>query len=137
MMSISLEDYFGPWATSVDATVERIDNAERLLEKVNTLLAAAESDGVPVRVNPNTNSRVSGEKYGGFRPQDCPQGAPHSSHKDGCGVDVFDPINELDMWLTDDKLEKFGLYREAPTATPHWCHLTDRAPHSGRRTFLP
>ena len=39
----------------------------------------------------------------------------------------------LDDWLDDDTLERYGLYREAPDATPHWCHLTTRPPMSGRR----
>ena len=43
----------------------------------------------------------------------------------------------LDNWITDAILERHGLYREAPLATQRWCHLTDRAPGSGRRSFSP
>lgn len=134
---ISIEDYFGPWIDHVDATDECKANAAAMLERVKALLVAAEADGVPLLINPNTSTHVSGNTYGGFRPQSCPQGAPDSSHKVGRGVDVYDPKDELDHWLTDAKLEQFGLYRESPVATHTWCHLTDRAPRSGRRTFLP
>jgi hypothetical protein len=113
---IFLADYFGPWVDHKDATEEVKKNAEVLLEKVANLLD---------------------ETYGGFRPQDCPQGSPNSSHKVGRGVDIYDPLNALDNWLTDALLEKYGLYRESPLATKGWCHLSDRAPGSGRRTFSP
>lgn len=134
---ILIEDYFGKWECSPDATPERVENAKVLLSKVNPLLNRAFDSGVQLHINPNTKTHVAGNTYGGFRPQDCPQGAPHSSHKDGRAVDVFDPFNELDNWLTDKLLEEFGLYRESPLATKSWCHLTDKAPGSGKRTFTP
>lgn len=134
---ITIDQYFGRWNSDADATVERRRNAEAMLKKVNPALAAAEADGVKLQINRNTKSQISGNTYGGFRPQSCPQGAPHSSHKEGRGVDVYDPDGELDEWLDDEKLEGFGLYREAPESTPGWCHLTDRAPPSGHRTFKP
>jgi hypothetical protein len=57
--------------------------------------------------------------------------------KQGRAVDVYDPDGHLDAWITDDILEDFGLYREHPDSTSTWCHLTDRAPGSGHRTFWP
>lgn len=90
-----------------------------------------------MRINPRTHTYVAGETYGGFRPQDCPQGAPHSSHKQGQAVDIYDPDNALDNYVTDAILEAYGLYREAPSATLRWCHLSDRPPGSGKRTFQP
>jgi hypothetical protein len=134
---ISLDDYVGPHADSPDWTPERKAAAFTMLEKSNALLADAEAHGVELEDNPKTGSLVSGEKYGGFRPQDCPQGAPHSAHKEGRGVDVYDPTGALDRWISDLILEKYGLYREHPADTGGWCHLTDRAPPSGRRTFHP
>jgi hypothetical protein len=92
---------------------------------------------VELRLNPKTESLVSGDTLGGFRPQNATQGAPHSSHKEARAVDVYDPGGKLDAWLNDAKLEHYGLYREHPDATQGWCHLTDRAPGSGRRTFMP
>lgn len=134
---ITLADYFGPWLDCRDATDERRENAQQLLEMVNPLLDAAAQAGVLLPINPSTGSQVSGATYGGFRPKSCPQGAEHSSHKDGEGVDVYDPQNQLDAWLTDEILDAYGLYREHPDATHTWCHLTTRAPRSGRRTFKP
>lgn len=130
-------DYFGPWAGHKDATDEVKANAETFLEKVNNLLYDAFAHMIDLEENPATGTLVSGKTYGGFRPQDCPQGAPNSSHKIGRGIDIYDPENTLDNWITDAILEKHGLYREAPLATRGWCHLTDRAPGSGRRTFQP
>lgn len=135
---ISLADYFGPYDNHPDATLQRREAADDLLSKVNALLLEAEESGsYEWLVNPKTASCVSGTRNGGFRPHDCPEGAPSSSHKQGRGVDVYDPLNTLDNWLTDAMLAKHGLYREAPDATHSWAHLTDRAPGSGHRTFNP
>lgn len=146
IVMITIDQYLGKWADCPDLTDERVRNANELLPKVNNLLLAAMADGVDLPINPATKTLISGTEYGGFRPQSCPQGAPHSPHKDGKGVDIYDPHNALDAWISqfdnadgtrNEVLEKFGLYREAPEDTPRWCHLTDRAPASGRRTFLP
>jgi len=134
---INLAEYLGEWVGHVDATDERVENAEQLLASVNALLLEAEDSGLIIPLNPRTGSCVSGTEYGGFRPQSCPQGSEHSSHKEGAGVDVYDPRGMLDVWITDDILEQHGLYREAPSSTSTWCHLTTRAPHSGKRTFYP
>lgn len=134
---ITLNDYFGKWINHPDATDEIKVNAGKLLSRINPLLDAAFEAGIDLNINPKTKTLISGTQYGGFRPQDCPQGSPQSSHKQGRGIDVFDPENALDKWITDKSLEKFGLYREAPLDTNTWCHLTDRAPGSGKRTFKP
>lgn len=134
---IFLNDYFGPWINHKDATEERKQNAEKLLECVANLLDEAFQHNIDLIDNPATGNLVSGNTYGGFRPQDCPQGASTSSHKEGQGVDIYDPKNELDNWITDTVLKKHGLYRESPLYTKSWCHLTTRAPKSGKRTFVP
>jgi hypothetical protein len=90
---------------------------------------------------PNTGTQVSGSKGGqgdgGFRLPTATTGRDHSSHKEAKGVDVYDPQDHLDAWLTDALLAKHGLYREHPDSTPGWCHLTTRAPGSNKRTFIP
>jgi len=115
--------------------------AEILLNHVNALLDAAAADGIEVPTCPNTGTQISGSKGGsgdgGFRLQTSTTGSARSSHKMAQGVDVFDPSGDLDEWLDDEKLAKYGLYREHPSATPSWCHLSTRAPGSGRRTFYP
>lgn len=134
---IFLNDYFGPWINHPDATEEVKKNAEIFLEKVASLLDEAFLNEIDLVDNPATGTLISGKTYGGFRPQDCPQGSKNSSHKVGRGVDIYDPLNALDNWITDSILEKHGLYREAPLFTKTWTHLSDRAPGSGRRTFQP
>jgi hypothetical protein len=134
---ITIEQLYGPWLNHPDATDECKAASAALLAKVNALLDQATAAGVELEDNPITGNQVSGVEYGGFRPQSCTQGAPHSPHKEGRGVDVHDAGNKLDAWLTDEILEAAGLYREAPHSTPGWCHLTDRAPGSGHRTFVP
>lgn len=135
---ITINDYVGEHAGCDDWTPERQRNAVLLLEAVNSLIYDwCAKTGNQMHINPATHSQVSGQTFGGFRPQDCPQGSPHSSHKEGMGVDVYDPKNELDDWLNDTILARFGLYREAPQKTQNWCHLTTRKPLSGNRTFWP
>ena len=134
---ITIEDYFGKFMDHDDVTPAISSNAMDLLEKVNGLLDDAFEHGVDFEMNPNTHSLVSGKQYGGFRPHDCPEGAEHSSHKEGMAVDIYDPFNRLDNWLTDKVLESHDLYRESPLATKSWCHLTTRSPKSGKRTFMP
>jgi hypothetical protein len=136
---ITLEQYFGPWLGHPDATDARKDNAERLLAACAALEEMARADGVEFPDNPLTDSGVSGESYGGFRPQSCPQGAPGSSHKDALAVDRYDPHNRIDSWCMAnlDKLEACGIHIEHPDDTPHWSHWTIRAPRSGRTVFKP
>lgn len=139
MNYILITDYFGKWLKHPDVTDTVMDNAIHLLDKVNALLEEAFADGVDLDINPITGSYVSGNTYGGFRPQDCPQGAPQSSHKTGRAVDIHDRHNILDEWCFkhQDRLMHYDLYMEHPQATPRWCHLTTRAPASGKRVFHP
>lgn len=134
-MYLSILDYFGNFYDHADATEERKANARELCDKANDLLVEAEAHGVEIRTNWRTKTVVSGDQYGGFRPQDCPIGAPNSAHKNGMAVDIWDPDNELDNYVTDAILEAHDLYREAPSKTPKWCHLQTRP--TKNRTFLP
>ena len=136
-MVISIDAYFGTYSGHEDAGPREWAAAEAMLDRVNRLLEQAEAEGVELETNPVTNSQVSGELNGGFRPQDCPIGAAHSSHKLARAVDIYDPHGKLDAWVTDEILTRYGLYREAPGATTGWCHLTDKPPGSGKRTFQP
>ena len=132
---ITLTDYFRGRKHSE----EQSKNALALLARVNALIDDAQKNGVVLFKNPNTDTLISGVTEGGFRLPDCCQGAQKSSHKEAMGVDVFDSRNLLDSWLTKnpEKLTEFNLYREHPSATEGWCHLTTRPPKSGLRTFLP
>lgn len=132
---IFLSDYLGKWCD--DATYDHKSNADELLERVNALLIEADAHEVDLQENPRTGTYVSGEQYGGYRPQGCTIGAPQSAHKQGMAIDIYDPQNALDNWISDGILTKHDLYREAPQATNGWVHLTTRPPRSGRRTFFP
>lgn len=139
---ISMQDYIGPWAKSPDWTPARQANAARLLTAVNSLIMVAMQERIALPVNPKTKSQVSGEQYGGFRPQSCPEGAPDSAHKEGLAVDIYDPSGAIDAWLQKSpaaqrKYEELGLYFEHPTKTPGWSHWGLRRPPSGKRFFYP
>lgn len=133
---ITLADYFAGYPGHAGITTEHRANAEQLLVKVNAVLTEIVAIGAAkLDINPKTGSLISGSRNGGWRPRECQEGAEKSSHKEGRGVDVFDPDGDIDMALTDARLAKHGLYREHPSQTRFWCHLTDRAPRSGKRTF--
>lgn len=123
-----------------EATLEMKTNAQELLRKVDALLMRSVLDGVyGAPIDPDTGTLISGSRGGagdgGFRLSTSTTGAAHSPHKTAHAVDVYDPANILDAWLTDEILEEFGLFRETPTATNGWCHLQDTPPRSGRRTY--
>lgn len=130
---ITIAEYFGIWRHDSEHTKA----AYELIKRVNALLEDAEENGVKCPINPVTKSQISGERFGGFRPQDCPIGAQKSAHKTGEAVDIYDPNNEIDNWITDKILEKHDLYRESPQDTLTWLHLSTRPPKSGKRTFKP
>jgi hypothetical protein len=137
MIYVSLADYGGVWLAHPDFTPARQDAARDLCARVNALLADLEAEGVRTRANPKTGTLISGETYGGFRPQDCPIGAAGSSHKQGQGLDLFDPYGVLSgrLVMRVAMLVKHGLWMENPAATPTWCHLQTRP--AKIRIFIP
>ncbi len=135
---ISLNQYF----KGKPHTPEQFLNAVDLLQKVALLLDYAAMQGAyHCDVDCDTGCYISGSKGGagdgGFRLPDATTGSTKSSHKEAKGIDIYDPYNSLDDWLTDAILATYGLYREHPSKTPGWCHLTTREPGSKRRTFIP
>jgi len=154
-------DYVGPWTESPDWNKDRQDHSEVLMfhcAKLENILLAA---GIEFPSHPHGNQihprvdQISGETYGGFRPQSCPIGAPLSSHKDAKAVDRYDPKEEIDNWLLDNynrnveagtpelcALAVCGIYIEHPSTTPGWSHWAiklqpDDAPRSGHYVFYP
>ena len=125
-------------------------NAADLIRRRNALRAEwMVATGKECPVDPDTGCEISGVERGdgdgGYRTPGTRTGAAGSSHRDGRGIDDYDPGDELDTWLDqfedgkggNSKLQQHGLYREHPSATKGWCHLTTKAPGSGKRTFYP
>lgn len=136
---ITLEQYVGPYRMSSDWTEARQMNAQKLLAACFLLSGFMEDDGIVFKINPNTKTQVSGRGNGGFRPQSCPIGAPHSNHKEGKGVDWFDPDEQIDNWCMhhQDILQACGIWIEHPDATPGWSHWQCVPPGSNHRVFMP
>ena len=142
---LTTPQYFGHKPHGEDHEKAALD----LLGRRNALRAEwMKATGKECPIDPDTGTEISGSRGGngdgGFRLATATTGKQFSSHKEAKGVDDFDSENEFDIWLdqfeTDGgntKLEEYGLYREHPSATITWCHLTTRAPGSGKRTFYP
>lgn len=136
MQLLTVDEYFAGYKGSLAITATHRANAVVLVNRTNHFLRELLSFGdCDLDINPKTKSIISGWKNGGWRPKDCPEGAEKSSHKEGKGIDIYDPDGDLDSACTDDLLAKHGLYREHPSQTKGWMHLTTRAPRSGKRTF--
>ena len=136
---ILLEEYFNDKIGS--ASVEQKDSAQILLVYVNGLLNEYVKDTQrQLPINPKTGNCISGQLNGdgGFRLQDSVTGSKLSSHKEAKGIDIYDPTEgQLDEWITDTILARHYLFREHPSHTPRWTHLSTRKPPSGRRSFYP
>lgn len=142
-MITSAEYFRKPHSAAQEAaTVDLLDRRNRLRADWSA------ATGMTAPVDPDTGTEISGKKGGdgdgGFRTPGSREGAANSSHREGRGVDDFDPDDAFDSWLDgfeadglNTKLTEYGLYREHPSATPGWSHLTTRAPASGKRTFMP
>lgn len=114
-------------AEACPPTDEMLANANLLIRRVNALLQHW-SDKVTVS--------------SGYRPPSynkAAKGASNSSHMTCEAVDIRDPDNKLDQFISENNwlLVKYALYREHPEATKGWVHLTTRPPISGNRTFRP
>lgn len=129
------EQYFNGY----DYTPEQDATATNLVRIVGALIGYLITMGVRIQQNPKTGSIISGEKYGGFRPQQCPIGAKNSKHKVAAAVDIYDPTDEIDTYLLhkQDILSRFGVYMEHPSKTQGWCHLSIEPPPSKNHVFYP
>lgn len=96
-------------------TLEVMDNAQKLLDKVNAFLAEIGVKEVKVS--------------SGFRPSAVnaatPGAAKKSSHLIGKAVDLEDSDGKLDDLVASkpDLLRKYGLFQEDPKSTKGWLHL--------------
>lgn len=116
-----------------ECTYEVILNTDRLLAKVNKLLDrigyfhTERKPAITSGFRPSTvNSKVSK--------------ATRSAHLTGEAVDIYDPTGYISKCIrasVTDLLTQYDLYMEDESATPGWCHLTDRPPNSKKRIFKP
>lgn len=139
---ITFQQYFGAKPHTAEQEAAAVD----LLDRVEALRWES---GLERHTDLDTGTEISGSKGGsgdgGFRLPTATTGRSLSSHKEARGVDCYDPNNALDNWLDEYEtegggntmLEAYGLYREAPSATPGWTHLQTRPTASGKRTFIP
>jgi hypothetical protein len=124
---------------SNELTAELRANAEETVKRTNALIAALESDGVDVLVNPVTKSQLTS----GWRPKIVNQttfgAALHSNHTTCQASDIFDPHGDIDNWCMNNqtKLADLGLWLEHPSSTKGWSHVQIVAPRSGHRVFYP
>lgn len=93
-------------------TQEVAQNAIRTVAKINEFLSQS---GFAGYVNsgwrpPSLNAKVAGA-------------APRSKHMLGLACDLADHDGSIDQYCTNEVLEAFGLWREAPESTIGWCHL--------------
>lgn len=126
---LTVIDYLTQHEQQDNVPPEVATNAADLIPRVNSLLNEPDC---PV---------AEFELRSGYRPPAFNSAVPNASrtskHMTGDAVDVSDNDGAIDAWLTDAILERHGLYREAPDATPSWCHLQQMPPRSGHRTFNP
>lgn len=142
---ITRAQWLGPYAAHPAARAVRLlANGDALLAAVNRMLDVAASAGVSLTENPTTHSLVSGSGNGGFRPPDCPVGAPLSQHKNGNALDVYDPDRALMRWLLAERRRLFdlGLWLEHPQWCATWVHCQSVppagwTPDTPRRVFVP
>ena len=127
------------WLKQADNLYKQYRAGEKRMNAFNMLYANTATLR-PALYNGNTQPDVRRR----FRDSD-PLGKAVSETLDRAltySIDCYDFDNcpksdTLDALITDGMLEFHGLYREHPDDTVNWCHLTDRAPKSGRRTFKP
>lgn len=144
-MRISIEDYLMgrdqkyPW----ELTAEILGNATTTVDRVNTLLAMAEVDGVMPALDQMTRTHVSS----GWRPQQVndrtANAAATSRHITGEAVDLQDTGDRaFARWCLAnlDALDNAGLWMERPQWTggaDPWVHLQIVPPKSGKRVYVP
>jgi len=116
-----------------EATSEQRANLEILMERINKIRACW---GRPMKVTSGLRSMEDHLQI--YRDKASKKKAPFedgvfdeskvpmkSKHLFGQAVDIYDPSKELQQWCeaNEDKLKEIGLWMEAFSATPNWCHF--------------
>lgn len=131
MVELTLDQYLMGREKESPITNGMREDAIELLKRVNALLAEF------YKQVPKAKKRIITSGYRTAKVNAQVGGAKKSNHMLCRAVDLSDPDQVLDNWLTDEILEKFDLYREDPSATKTWVHLQSCPPKSKKRTFLP
>ena len=137
---ISVDDYLTFWRVHYpdaevpddELTDEMRRDAQATVDCANQLLAEfGEDRGLTSGWRPRAvNARVPGA-------------APGSNHVLCRAIDIADPGNALDRWITahSEILDELGLWRESPNRTAGWVHIQivqNRSWEPGKsRTYLP
>jgi hypothetical protein len=134
-MMFTVEQYLGKH----EHTAVHAANADYLVRRTALLMDKLMAMGVEFKNNPKTGTVISGDKFGGFRPQDCPIGAPKSAHKLGLAVDLYDPSGCIDKAIMEHQelLVEYGVYIEHPSKTEGWSHWAVVPPLSNKHVFYP
>lgn len=144
-VAISLADYWmgRDRLYPEEFTQEIQDNGAETVRRVNIVLEAAASDGVPTALDQHTGTRAAS----GWRPKGVnartQNAADHSRHITAEGCDVQDTRNrDLARWClqNEDVLAEAGLWIERPQWTgggDPWVHFQIVPPKSGKRVFVP
>ena len=113
---------------SPECTPQVRQNAADLAERVSRLLDLLEVKSVKVSSGFRTVAANQAAK-----------GSKNSSHLRGCAVDLSDSDGVIDALIdaSESVLVTCDLYREHPSKTAGWVHLSTEAPKSGLRTFMP
>lgn len=150
-MTISKAQYLGNYAKSKDLTPIRLVNADRICAATNRVMAIGFREGLIFPNSPATKNQISTDD-GGFRPQDCPAGAPFSKHKESLAVDIYAGLDDkIGDWviasMKDKKSELYKLALELDLAFEHpkytvgkisrWLHIQIGTPKSGNRVYIP
>lgn len=131
---VSFEDYItasGSYPERMDSkelTEEKVNNAYKLLDKINPFLI--ELAITEVKVSSGFRTLAANKKAGG---------ASKSLHMECLAVDVVDEKGELKILILEnlDLAKKYNLYVEDFRWSVGWVHLQCKAPTSKRRIFVP
>lgn len=148
---VTVEQYFADSVEHFDYEPTQVDRdrADDLLTRVGALEEEWVSEGgKALELNSGHRTRQKSLKLiaAGY------SAVLGGKHETSNGVDLGDADDSFDDWISsfdvgdgaeNPLLERFGLWREAPTSTSSrpgrsgWCHLQNVPPKSGRRTFFP
>lgn len=123
-----------------------IENARKLIQRVNSFLVIAISGGISLGVDSISQNHVaSGHRPAGVNAR-TQNAAVASTHLTCEGIDIQDVKSRalaIFCIVHADLMEKCGLWLEDPRWTAGkergdpWCHFQSKPPRSGNRIYVP